>query len=143
MARIAVTLASFVRHANRKIRTEYAALEQRAAQTHELEERLAAADRELAQAREMKNALATALGGEATTSPAPTEKNNKPKTARREKRRFTMTPKQRRARKAQGIYIGFIRHWKNQTDVRRVKSFQHKEGYGSALKEIARLRAAG
>lgn len=141
MARIAVTLASFVRHASRKIQAEYAELERRAALTRELEGRLAAADRELAQAREMRAAFATALGGTPAVAGAPPEKNHQGNGAPRGKRRFTMTPKMRRARKLQGEYLGFVRWWKNKADVLRVKALLAKGGYPPALKEIAALRA--
>ena len=139
MARVVVTLASFVRHAGRKIQQEYAAL---LARLKELETLTAAGNREIGRMRSLKDALATVFDELPATASVAAKKNGVERGTRRSpKRRFTLTPKARKARKAQGVYLGFIRHWKNKKDVAQVRSTMKEHGYKPTLALIAELRA--
>ena len=60
------------------------------------------------------------------------------KVARRRKRKFTMTPKARAARKLQGRYLGMLRKLTGSLRT-RVKAVAKKKGVASALKIAAKL----
>jgi hypothetical protein len=89
----------------------------------------------------LERELATLKAGHATGNAAGRPPGPRAGTAKKPKRKFTMTPKARAARKTQGKYLAALRRLKV-AERNRVKAFARKEGVAKAVEFARKLAKA-